>query len=165
MADDADALGRVHVRAWQAAYGDVMPSDFLAGLRATDRAEMWRRQLIGPPSPRRLDVLVVDGELVGFAAYGPEATGAKGDELGELYAINLDPLVWGRGLGRTLLGHVTIALGSLGYRQAVLWVVAQNARACALYESCGWNADGPERHADVLGAAVEEVRYRYDLQR
>ncbi len=29
---DAAALGRVHVRAWQAAYPGVMPDDFLDGL-------------------------------------------------------------------------------------------------------------------------------------
>jgi len=41
--DDAPALGRVHVRAWQAAYRGQMPDDYLEGLRAEERAAGWER--------------------------------------------------------------------------------------------------------------------------
>lgn len=41
-ADDADALGVLHVRAWQAAYRGAMPDDYLDGLNAADRAELWQ---------------------------------------------------------------------------------------------------------------------------
>ena len=34
--DDAMAVARVHVRAWQAAYHGLMPEDYLAGLRPED---------------------------------------------------------------------------------------------------------------------------------
>jgi hypothetical protein len=35
---DAPALGRVHVRAWQAAYRGHKPDDYLDGLRPEERA-------------------------------------------------------------------------------------------------------------------------------
>ncbi|HET9289988.1 MAG TPA: hypothetical protein VFQ49_02825 [Actinomycetes bacterium] len=35
---DAPAMGRLHVRAWQAAYRGHMPGDYLDGLRASERA-------------------------------------------------------------------------------------------------------------------------------
>jgi hypothetical protein len=48
--DDADAIGAVVVRAWQAAYRGIMPDDYLDGLRAEQRAAMWQRVLadLGP---------------------------------------------------------------------------------------------------------------------
>jgi hypothetical protein len=40
---DAPALGRLHVRAWQAAYRGQMPDDYLDGLRPEERAAGWER--------------------------------------------------------------------------------------------------------------------------
>ena len=38
---DAPAMGRLVVRAWQAAYRGHMPDDYLDGLRPEDRAAYW----------------------------------------------------------------------------------------------------------------------------
>lgn len=135
-----------------------MPDEYLDSLHPNDRAEHWHRHLTAAPTGRHLQVIVVDGDVVGFAGYGPEATGTEGDDVGELYAINVDPAGWGRGLGRALLSEVTSELRALGYREAVRWVVPQNERAQSLYESCGWTADGTDRHEEVLGVAVPEMR-------
>ena len=64
---DAPAMGRLHVRAWQAAYRGHMPDDYLDGLRAEERAAGWERAL-GRHRPRGA-ILVAerDGEVVGFA--------------------------------------------------------------------------------------------------
>jgi hypothetical protein len=62
---DAPAMGRAHVRAWQAAYRGHMPDDYLDGLRAEDRAAHWEGAL------RREDlrgaILVAEraGEVIG----------------------------------------------------------------------------------------------------
>lgn len=156
---DAEAMGRVHVRAWQAAYRGVMPDEYLDGLSADERAAMWRGRVGRRDVPPVL-VGVVDGEVAGFAAYGAEAV--EGDEpsgRGQLYAINLDPVHWGKGVGRALLGRASAALRSLGYAEAVLWVVPQNARARGLYESEGWVPDGAEQTDDVFGVQVTDIRY------
>ena len=42
---DAPAMGRLHVRAWQAAYRGHMPDDYLDGLRAAERAAGRERTL------------------------------------------------------------------------------------------------------------------------
>lgn len=43
---DADALGRVHVRAWRAAYtGGLMPGECLDSPSEADRASTWRAGL------------------------------------------------------------------------------------------------------------------------
>ena len=159
---DAPAVGEVHVRAWQAAYRGVMPDDYLDGLRAEDRADMWRRG-VDEGWPGQRDVIEADGRVAGFAAYGPERAGDESAR-GELYAINLDPEFWRQGLGRQLIRHVTAELTSLGFTRAVLWVEATNDRARRFYEVEGWSYDpGSDRVDTIQDAQVDEVRYVRDL--
>lgn len=80
-----------------------------------------------------------------------------------VFGINLDPAAWGRGLGRRLLSVSIDLLRVIGYHEAVLWVVPENARARRLYSSAGWAADGAERQDEILGAVVTDIRYRMSL--
>jgi ribosomal protein S18 acetylase RimI-like enzyme len=159
---DVDRIGAIQVCAWQAAYRGVMPDAYLDELNADDRAAYWRRQVLALLPGQRLKVIVDDGVVVGFAAAGSEYDG-RAAGIGELYAINLDPQVWGRGLGRALLRDVTAELVGLGYREAVLWVVPQNDRARRFYESEGWSDDHVRRDDEVFGVVVPEMRYRRPL--
>ena len=158
--DDADAVGEVHVRAWQSAYRGVMPDDYLDGLQAQDHASRWRERLIASSSDGHLLVIVDDHRVVGFASLGPARDSDAACNLGQLYAINLDPAVWGRGLGRALLNVATDRLRELGYVEAVLWVVPDNPRARRLYESEGWDDNDLRRDDDVFGVVVSQMRYR-----
>jgi ribosomal protein S18 acetylase RimI-like enzyme len=138
-----------------------MPDEYLDGLRADDRVEMWRGQ-ISRADRSPLLVAVVANEVVGFAAFGAEQPSTS-PSCGELYAMNLDPAYWGRGIGRALLHDVTHALVALGYDEAVLWVIPENQRARSLYESEGWRADGGLSTVDILGVTVTDIRYRKPL--
>ena len=171
---DAAALGRLHVRAWQAAYRGQLPNEFLDALDVAERGRMWA-QALGTPRPGATRLVIcpdVGDDPVGFAVVGPvrdDAGGGEGDVggggpgLGELYAINLDPDSWGRGLGRELLAAATDELSRLGFGDGVLWVVTGNARARRFYELAGWTADGAERVDESHGPPIEEVRYRRPL--
>ena len=158
--DDADAVGEVHVRAWQSAYRGVMPDGYLDGLQAQDHATRWREHLIAPSSDVHLLVVVDDHRVVGFASLGPEHGSGAPSGIGQLYAINLDPEVWGRGIGRALLNVATDRLRGLGYLEAVLWVVPDNQRARRLYESEGWSDDDVRCDDEVFGVVVPQMRYR-----
>ncbi|MDJ0770272.1 MAG: GNAT family N-acetyltransferase [Ilumatobacter sp.] len=163
--DDADALGRVHVRAWQAAYrGGLMPDDYLDGLDEQERASMWRSGLERPPRARSLRLVgeSASGNVVGFIVVGP-ADGDPAARVGELFAINVDPDEWGGGLGPALIERGVAALHRFGFDQAVLWVHPGNERARRFYAARGWIDDGVERHQTVLGVEVPEVRYSIDL--
>jgi ribosomal protein S18 acetylase RimI-like enzyme len=156
--DDTEAMGRVHVRAWQVAYRGQMPDEYLDGLSAGNRAQMWSNALARRDDSRPILVIVDhEEEVVGFAAVGPVADSPG---TGGLYAINIDPDRWGRGHGRTLLARAEAELASLSYGEAVLWVLPGNARARRFYEAAGWATDGAERTAEVLGVVVPEIRYR-----
>lgn len=98
--------------------------------------------------------------MVGFASLGPERDPDAPPDIGQLYAINLDPDVWGRGIGRALLNAATDRLRELGYVKAVLWVVPDNQRARRLYESEGWSDDDLRRDDEVFGVVVSQMRYR-----
>jgi ribosomal protein S18 acetylase RimI-like enzyme len=156
-ASDAPAIGRVHVRAWQAAYRGQMPEEYLDGLRPEDRTAYWEAVLAR--EDLRGVVLVAEqaGEVVGFAAAGPSR---DPEGAGELYAINLDPGHWGTGAGRALLEAAQEELARLGFAESVLWVLPGNTRARRFYEAAGWADDGSERTSEVFGIALAEVRYR-----
>jgi ribosomal protein S18 acetylase RimI-like enzyme len=154
---DAPAMGRLHVRAWQAAYRGDMPDEYLDGLRAEDRAAYWTGVLGREDLRGTILVVERDGEVVGFAAVGPSP---DPEGAGELYAIDVDPDHWGTGAGRALLEEAQAELVRLGFAETVLWVLPGNARARRFYEIAGWVADGSERTSEVFGVTVPEVRYR-----
>ena len=161
---DADAMGRVHVRSWQAAYRGIFPDALLDGLDPAERAASWRSAFEARAEPvggRRL-VVQLDGEVAGFALV---RSAVNDDEpgLGEVVLLYLEQHAWGTGAGPALFAECVSTLVDRGYANAVLWVAAGNARARRFYEREGWSADGASR-VDVLeGAEIDEVRYRRSL--
>ena len=62
----------------------------------------------------------------------------RGEGVGEVYNLAVDPSAQGRGLGPLLLDAGLAHLFATGSREVVLWVDADNARALALYRSRGF---------------------------
>jgi GNAT superfamily N-acetyltransferase len=154
---DAAAIGQVHVAAWRAAYGHVMPAGFLAGLDAARAGQRWADWLQGDVA---VLVAEMDGMVAGFCRYGPSRDPDAGDAVGEVIAINVDPARWRCGLGRALLVEAAARLRET-FAEATLWVVRENPRARAFYEALGWRPDGTERVETALtGTPIAEVRYR-----
>jgi ribosomal protein S18 acetylase RimI-like enzyme len=158
---DAPALDRLNVRLLQAAYGGQMPDEQLDGPRPEEPAAGWERGLSRDRDQDPVLVAEEVGRVVGFAVVGP-AQDPEG--AGELYAINVDPDHWGRGAGKALLAAAQAELARLGYVEAVLWVLPDNARGRRFYELAGWTTDGTQRTSEVRGVVVPEVRYRRRLQ-
>src|SRR6185312_9180320 len=124
--EDAMAVARVHVRAWQVAYRGLMPDDYLQRLRPEERAQRYDFASLDPARPRTLVAIEAD-TVLGFATISPARDeGAAGQ--GELCALYVEPDCWGRGFGRTLASAARAELYRLEFRQAILWVVAGNAR-------------------------------------
>lgn len=85
-----------------------------------------------------------NGHIEGFALATKPGTGATSDpaDAAVLGLLAVNPEVQGAGLGRQLLRAIETSLEGLGYRQAVLHVLADNAAAVQLYESEGWKRHG-----------------------
>jgi GNAT superfamily N-acetyltransferase len=150
--EDAEAVARVQIQTWQAAYARALPREQLMRLSADDRVDMWRRL---PPF-----VAEVDGKVVGFVSVG---SARDEDADGELYAIYVHPEHWGTGVGRALIERGEEELRALGHDEAVLWVLDDNPRARRFYETAGWSTDGSKRDIGIFGFDVTEVRYRKQL--
>jgi ribosomal protein S18 acetylase RimI-like enzyme len=163
--DDAGAIAAVHVAAWRAAYAGLMPQEVLDGLSVEKRIAGWQRSLpiVGPD----MTCVVTDDAniVVGFAHYGLARDATYVDQLrGELFAINLQPEVWRHGFGRQLCEQVLAHAAARQWHFLSLWVLRENIRARAFYESLGFIADGGEKtESTLVGAPLNELRYRKQL--
>jgi GNAT superfamily N-acetyltransferase len=157
---DADAIGRVHVDAWREDYRGMMPDAFLDSLDASVRALRWQPRLAERPDGKKIFVAIENDDLVGFAGVGParDEPGVRG----ELYMINVAKRAWGTGVATALLAESVHALATFGHREAILWVLRQNARARRFYRREGWTQEG-ERHDTIkendFTFEVDELRY------
>ncbi len=153
--EDAPGIAEVHVASWRWAYANVLPPEVLDGLQVEDRERMWREVV-----PRGGVVVAEDaGRIVGFASVGPVADGDEPEETSELFAVYVAPDVAGTGLGRSLLDRVTDAMLGDGSRRAILWVLADNARARRFYDAAGWEWDGTTDTYELGGVGYPIVRY------
>ncbi len=160
--DDVEAIARVHVDAWRAAYRAMLSQAFLDDLDVAERVHMWRGVLDGDDLQRPL-VAEVDGNLTGFAAIGPCRPGDGDECTGEVYAINIAAAAWGRGVGHALFAAAIDLLRERGFSVAVLWVARDNHRARRFYERHGWAEDGEHRVDRIGGVDLPVVRYRVGL--
>jgi len=158
----ADALGvaRVHVRAWQVGYRDLLAADFLAGLKPEDRAARYTFGHADPTKPATIVALDHDA-IVGFVTTGP--SNDETDGAGHLMALYVDPDRWGQGIGRTLIAAGRDVLVQRGFTEAALWVLAGNARADRFYVADGWRFDGHVTERVIWGASITDHRYRRTL--
>ena len=160
---DEDAVAHVHVCSWRVAYRGLLPDAYLDALQPHERAARYAFADAGPHRP--VTTVAVDGEVVcGFASTGPCRDDDRRD-LGEVYALYVDPGWWDRGVGRALMQAARERLAAEGFLAAVLWVLVGNQRAQRFYAIDGWQPDGQRRRAEVQGIAVDEIRYRRSLSR
>ncbi len=159
--DDAIAVARVHVRSWQVAYRTLLPDDYLDQLRPEDRAHKYDFATLDPLKPRTV-VATEAGVIHGFATTAPAREPDLPDH-GELCALYVAPEQWSRGIGVELVSAARANLVALGFHNAVLWVMAGNARAERFYRIDQWSPDGRRRTDVVWGVTVNEVSYRRGL--
>jgi GNAT superfamily N-acetyltransferase len=155
---DAEAIARVQERTWRAAYRHVFPAEEL-DRDGFIQPQRWRGRLEHPPGGWSTFVAEESGRVIGFAAVGPSRDEPR---TGELYAIYVEPEAWSTGTGRALIEAAESRLHER-YREATLWVLADNPRARAFYERAGWRADGAEKAEERWGVRATEVRYRKPL--
>jgi RimJ/RimL family protein N-acetyltransferase len=158
--EDAEAISRVHARAWQAAYRGIVPDTFLDGLVDEVWVERWRTIFTEPRDGARTLVSVDAAEVTGFARIGPvRDPDPPGPGWEEVYAIYLDPAAWGGGAGSRLMVAAldTVADDVPG---VCLWVFRDNKQARAFYERHGFEADGLAQEITIGGQDLPEVRYR-----
>jgi len=170
---DAGAVAAVQRASWLAAYPDIIESTLIeqavrpdggARVRQSFQVRPWQQMIVAvDDSPR------AGQPVIGYASYGPELevltapwphpvsrAGATG-QVGELYALYVDPVWWSTGTGLALITQALDGLAS--YPAVMLWVLERNARARRFYGCAGFAPDGAVNVLTTLGG-VTEVRYR-----
>lgn len=156
--EDARAIAAVQVAGWHSAYRGLVPDAMLDGFTVDAGAVRWSRNLADQDGAERTTVLERDGSVVAFVTVGHSR---EEDEGGEVWALYAAPDAWGSGAGRARLDDGLRYLESLGYRTAMLNVLAGNTRAIRFYERAGLHVDGEPFDRDGL----REVRMSCALPR
>jgi ribosomal protein S18 acetylase RimI-like enzyme len=119
--EDAKQIAVVHVDSWRTTYKGIVADEYLESLTYESKEKMWMS--IDPET-----VFVAenqDGQIAGFAGFGPERTKEYGFD-GELYAIYLLKEVQGAGIGRRLVEATVNELFRKNYQSMLLWVMNAN---------------------------------------
>ena len=159
-AADAEALARVHVRTWQAAYAGLVDEAHLAALDVADRSRTWRARLTGGHEGAVTYVATIGGEVVGFASVGPardEDLVRQPEPWGEVYALYVDPGHWRAGIGTALWGAVEAGWPA-GTAAVALWMLRDNVRAQGFYSARGLGPDGAQRPILIGERELTEAR-------
>jgi GNAT superfamily N-acetyltransferase len=154
---DVAAIAKVHVDSWRTTYAGIVPEDHLAKQSYRRREQIWRNNLA-----KRADhefVYVAEdasGEVVGFAAGGPERAGDPVHR-GEIYAIYVLKTFQRRGIGRQLSEAIAQRLLQTGYDSMLIWVLAKNPSR-GFYERLGGELVS-EKPIEIGAAKLTEVAY------
>ena len=90
---------------------------------------------------RAYQVIETDGQVVGFATYGPFRNGPGYASTKEL-TIHLAPQARGRGMGRALLQALEQVAVSQGVHVLVAGISGANQEGIAFHTSCGYDVVG-----------------------
>lgn len=161
--DDLLAVAEIHVRSWQAAYRDLLPTGYLAGLDVGDRLSRWRMVFDRHGPDDALMIATTAAGPIGFASMGRGRLAPRMDQ-GEIHAIYLLDSAWGLGIGRALFEAGARHFRARGFALAHLWVLAGNARAINAYRAWGGTlATDGAIEASIAGQTLQEFVVEFDL--
>jgi ribosomal protein S18 acetylase RimI-like enzyme len=148
----------VALAAWSEGYRGVVPRRLTPdprALRARIRERVAER---GPP----IAVGEVDGAVSGWITFGASRDVGAAPSAGEIWALNVHPRAWRRGIGRELVGYAIERLTTRSFSEVTLWTFRDTPRSRSFYEALGFRADGATQRRHASGGATE-VRYRMAL--
>ena len=155
---DVDDVVDIGLTSWREGFRDVVPGDLMPDPSAFRTRIRERVDEPGPP----IAVAALDGLVRGWITFGATRDEAADPSIGEIWALNVHPDVWRRGLGRELVGYALDRLARDGFHEATLWTFRDTPRSRSFYEALGFKPDGATQRRHASGGAVE-VRYRLTL--
>ena len=155
--EDAAGIARVHAESWRSAYRGIVPDDYLDSIDVEEWAGRHRRNMAEAADSSVSYVAEVRGEIVGWAAGGPNHI-PESAYSGELYTIYLLPQYQRIGNGRRLIAAIAGWLMESGFESMILWVLAENWPARQFYEALG-GAYVQDGKFVVGGVSLPEVAY------
>ena len=157
--EDAHGIAAVQVRSWQAAYVDILRQEFLESLSIERRTVQWQ-DILQKQESQTFVARRPEG-VVGFVSLGRWRDEPASDRLGEIWALYVQPEVWGSGIGRALMDEAVRELRSQGRGDVRLWVLSRNLRGVRFYQRFGFReVPGSSRQFELGNREVEELCLR-----
>lgn len=156
--EDVEDIVGIGLRSWREGFRDVVPRGLMpdpGGLRARIRERVAERV----PS---IAVGVLDGKVLGWITFGASRDADAAGSVGEVWALNVDPGAWRRGIGRELVTYALDRLARAPFAEATLWTFRDTPRSRSFYEALGFETDGATQRREASGGTIE-VRYRITL--
>ncbi len=168
-ADDAAAIARVQVAAWQEEYAGVLPDVVRASFDPERFAEVWHQSLARPQDARNRVLVALERQDVrGFAVTAPSPD-PDSDPVadGEIAEFVVHPSHQRAGHGSRLLQACVDTLRADRFTRATMWLNAADDVRRAFVTDTGWAADGAHRELDLDGdgrVRIKQVRLHTDLR-
>jgi GNAT superfamily N-acetyltransferase len=157
---DAKTMGKIMAACWKQAYRGIIPDSYLRTVTAQSRAKRFCADI--PLYPERAYWMIcADGKPAGVIILAPCEDNELPDT-GEIMAMYLLRPYWRTGLAQKVIGRALEWMRDKGFRQAVLWVLEDNARALKFYRKCGFAPDGVKQ-VITLEAPLLAIRCRRAL--
>jgi len=135
---DAEAIAGVYVASWNEGFGDLLPPRVLN----REQVARWQRDL--REASGRWWLAESAQLVIGFAGTGPSRDPIDA-ALGEVDTIAVAPHSWRHGVGRRLMSVAVSDLVDAGYREGILWTLADYRQGSEFYQATGWQASGELR--------------------
>ncbi|MFM1991966.1 MAG: hypothetical protein RJA99_4923 [Pseudomonadota bacterium] len=162
---DAEAVSRVRVASWRAAYRGIIDDAYLDALSVETGRDRYLRGF--DPGPAAAFTRVAaddDGRVVGFATAGAARGGRDAPvrpRQGEVWMIYLLPDAQRHGLGTRLMRSMARGLDRRGFGSMIVWALARNEPAHRFYERLGGRVVAG-RNSPVGAQRLDEVAYGWD---
>ena len=165
---DVLAITELHKEGWRAGYATLFTPEVLA--KAIEKhCTRWPRVFSAPDFPATtMLVAELDGEVVGFAHFGPGDHDAGHFENSdrsrtELYSLYVRPSRWGTGVAALLVDQVLKTLAQFGQTRLHLTTYEGVPRARRFYEKYGFKLTGRRTIYQLFDdVPVPEVEYIYE---
>ena len=137
---DAEAIARVHVASWDAAYADLIPEPSRRQFDVPRRAIQWQRLLDGGA---RVWVAMEDEVVVGaYAILIMDNIGHLGRPSALVESVAVVPSLQGKGVGQAMMDHAMSIAREKGCYKLTLSSSLKRVRAHAFYEKLGYRRYG-----------------------
>jgi GNAT superfamily N-acetyltransferase len=156
--EDVDDIVEVALAAWRDGYRGVVPRHLMPDPVALHARLRDRVAESGPP----IAVGELDSAVLGWITFGPSRDLGAAASVGEIWALNVHPDAWRRGVGRALVAYALDRLAHKSFSEVTLWTFRDTPRSRSFYEALGFSADGASQRRHASGGATE-VRYRMPL--
>lgn len=147
---DAEGVADVYVASWNEGFALLMPPRVLS----SQEVSRWERDL--GAGRLRWWLTQSGASVIGFVGTGPSRDPIDPD-LGEVDTIAVAPSAWRHGVGRRLMNVALNDLVGAGYRQGILWTLADYEHGRDFYTATGWHVSGETR------ASGRQIAFRRPL--